>query len=1015
MQAVGRALKVRPEEWRLVSLVGALVLCLQAGQGLGDNAASALFFLRYGVDFLPFMYLLLGVSTFALTLGYSAGLGRLNHRRFFQWLILGLIGLLLAERLALARPFAALYPILWLTVSCMGMILGTFVWNLAGEVSDPRQAKRLFPLFTSAGILGSVLGNALTGLVARAIGTESLLLLYACLLGAAYILTRAITQRFFKPKPATRSRASVVAELRSGFDFVRGSRLMQLVASASVLFSVLFFSVAFPFSKVVTASFPDEAGVAGFLGLFTSITTAVTFLVSLLLANRIYARLGIVSSILILPLTYIVGFIVFAGSYSLPGGILARSLQLVVLGGIASTAWSALFNVVPSQRRGQVLAFENGVPSQIGVVLSGVLLILGDRILAPRQVLLMGLAVGMACGWIVWRMRGAYGAALLQALRAGRLEVFSSEAVGFSGLQGEAAALSVVVRALDDSKPATRIMAAEILAKIHNGSAIHPLGNRLSDGEPAVRAAVLRALGALGATTELDRIVQALGDPEPEVREQALRALALVEEKIGPALETKVRLLLQDDSTTVRKAALVTLARLGDRQLAASELTAWSKAQDPELKIAALDTYAESAAYLGEVDTVWIPDCLDDPKARVRIAACHAAAALRDAASLRLLARRLSDGQPAVRTEAAHALRRRGTPARQAIMDALASCRAGACEDALDALLPGDPETAEGLRAFARLQIPKLHQLRGQAAGLRPDGRAVAMLRDSIQQDIRAGEQRLLKVLGLIGDASAMALVREGIRNPGSESRGAALEALETLGDKALKGEVIALFESEPMRCDESTALEGILRTGDAWKRALAIRCAQDLGLREFAPKLEALRSDPESIVREAADEALAYFGEIRPMDTLQTVSTMERVLLLRDVPIFSELSAEDLQQVAKIAREEWYPAMAEVFHEGDAGDLLYIIVDGELEVVRSVNGKEEVLAIRGAGDFVGEMAIIDAASRSATLRARSDARVLGIEGETFKGILRERPEVALAVMQSLSRRLRDSTVSRAA
>lgn len=96
------------------------------------------------------------------------------------------------------------------------------------------------------------------------------------------------------------------------------------------------------------------------------------------------------------------------------------------------------------------------------------------------------------------------------------------------------------------------------------------------------------------------------------------------------------------------------------------------------------------------------------------------------------------------------------------------------------------------------------------------------------------------------------------------------------------------------------------------------------------------------------------------------------------------------------------------IFRQGDEGSLLYIIVEGELEVVRSKNGKDEVISTRSARDFVGEMAIIDAAPRSASLRAQGEVRTLAIDGETFKGILRERPEVALAVLRSLSRRLRE-------
>ena len=422
MQKLAAIFKVKPDEGRLVLLVGILFLCVQAGQGLADNAASALFFLRFGVDFLPYMYVLLGGTTVLLTTAYSAGLGRYERGRFFQGLLIG-TGLLLAlERLALARPFPLLYPIVWLTISCIGMILGTFVWNVAGEVSDARQAKRLFPLFTSAGILGSVAGNSITGPVAKWLGTENVLLLFGVLLGAAYFLTRSITTRYFQTRKPASTGTNFWSDVRAGYDFVRGSELMRLIAYASVLFSILFFAIAFPFNKVVTAAFPDEASVAGYLGLFNGITTAVTFLVSLLLANRVYSRLGIVNSVLLLPITYLFGFIVFAGMYSLSGGVIARSAQLVILFGVASTAWNALFNVVPSQKRGQVVAFQNGLPAQLGVALSGLLLILGERVLTTTQIFLMGIAVTLACGYLVWRMRKAYGDALLDALRAGRLE-----------------------------------------------------------------------------------------------------------------------------------------------------------------------------------------------------------------------------------------------------------------------------------------------------------------------------------------------------------------------------------------------------------------------------------------------------------------------------------------------------------------------------------------------------------------------------------------------------------------
>ena len=93
-------LKVRLDEGRLVILVALLFACIQAGQGLGDNAASALFLLRFGVDYLPYMYIAAGALTFVITMAYSAGLGRFEKGRFFLWIISAFAVLLILERAA---------------------------------------------------------------------------------------------------------------------------------------------------------------------------------------------------------------------------------------------------------------------------------------------------------------------------------------------------------------------------------------------------------------------------------------------------------------------------------------------------------------------------------------------------------------------------------------------------------------------------------------------------------------------------------------------------------------------------------------------------------------------------------------------------------------------------------------------------------------------------------------------------------------------------------------------------
>jgi CRP-like cAMP-binding protein len=158
--------------------------------------------------------------------------------------------------------------------------------------------------------------------------------------------------------------------------------------------------------------------------------------------------------------------------------------------------------------------------------------------------------------------------------------------------------------------------------------------------------------------------------------------------------------------------------------------------------------------------------------------------------------------------------------------------------------------------------------------------------------------------------------------------------------------------------------------------------------------------------VKQAASDALKQLDGTK-MKTLKTLSTLERILLLREVPMFGGLAPEDLEKIADIAHEQIYATGGIICREGEPGDSLFIIVSGDVQVVKSMGRQESILATRGAGEFVGEMAILDSAPRSATLRALKDVRVLSIEGDAFKSILLDRPEVAVSALRNMSARIR--------
>lgn len=105
-----------------------------------------------------------------------------------------------------------------------------------------------------------------------------------------------------------------------------------------------------------------------------------------------------------------------------------------------------------------------------------------------------------------------------------------------------------------------------------------------------------------------------------------------------------------------------------------------------------------------------------------------------------------------------------------------------------------------------------------------------------------------------------------------------------------------------------------------------------------------------------------------------------------------------------RLARD--YPANTVLFEEGQPGRDMFIVVRGEIELRRQVGDAERVLAVLPAGEFFGEMAILNGRPRSATAVARTDTRVFVIDATTFEAMLRARPEIALRIIRSLSSRL---------
>jgi len=1006
----------------MAGLVAMLFLCVQAGQGIGENAAFALFLSSINVDFLPYMYMGLGGVVFIASIVFSAGLSRFQNATVVINVLAGSAILFAVEWVAIVlfkQPFS--YPLLWLTTYGMAVVLGTLLWTAAGEVCDARQAKRLFPLFTSMGILGSVLGNLITGTIASFAGAEGLILSYAILLGTAFLLTREIAGSYFKPEVDTDVPFSLINDVRAGYDFVRNSQLFRLIAVSSILYSILFFTVDFPFSERISdAYFNDAAGLAGFKGLFTSVTTAVTFLVSLLLANRVYTRLGIVNSVLIMPLIYVAAFIIFFVSFNFWGAVGAKFGQLVILGGLAGTAWNALFNVVPAERRGQVLAFNNGVPAQIGVVLSGALILLSRRLLDTQDILLLGAFVALVTVTITIRMRSAYGDALLSALRAGRVEVFTDEEESFTGYKEDPGALQVILKTLQDPRPDTRRLAAQMLARMGSMMAVPDLVEKLSDEDASVRAASTRALADLGAKAVFHEIIFGLDDPDDSVKEETLAALPKLGVDSSPEL---IRILERMAKTRknfkVKAHAAVVLSYLGEEKSVRAMLYRMLRNKNVNKRLIALDALEHIAEYAdGQIPfrhtTILVG--LRDPSPIVRRETVHVFSLLKDVKNYDAILKALADEDVGVRRYASELLRQIWPESRAGLVRILEKMNRKALDAALDAIPPGELGFLDVLRGYIQREVSNIWYLRTLINSFTESGQVVALLVATLRHRELLSEERLIKAVGLFGNRQALDIVRKSLNAGDANTRAAALEAFETLGDPLITKEVLPILDrggvfmnDNEQKMNASIVISGLLESDDYWLRAISARVVQELNLTDYIPALRKMKSDKVPFVKHTAWSALAKMDGGAKMKTLRTLSTLDRILLMREIPMFSRLSPEDLEKIAEVAVEQLFPRQSFICHEGEHGDSLFIIVHGDVNVLKKTENDQTILAVRKDGEFVGEMAILESPSiRSATLQADTDVRMLVLDGESFKAILRDRPEVAISVLQHMSRRVRD-------
>ncbi|HXJ65491.1 MAG TPA: Npt1/Npt2 family nucleotide transporter [Actinomycetota bacterium] len=842
MSVASRVFRVQKGEGSVVALVVGLMFVFMASGTIGESGIDALFFDHLGAQALPVMYLLQGGVMLIVMFGLTGILGRLGPRRAYIAAPLVLAAMVVAERGLLVAGGGWVYRLLWVTAALATLVGGIALWGTAGAVVDTRQAKRLFPIFGAGGILGSVVGGLVTPPLASAIGTENLLFVWAGGLVVAFALTRPVLGPVrATPLRHVRSRASALRGMTQGFAFVRRSRLLVWMSIAAVLFSILFYTLYFPYAGAAAAHYPDPARLAGFFGLFWAASTAAAFLVSMLVANRLFVWAGVAAMVIVLPVLYAAAFGILLVASGFVILVAIRFVTSTWLAGVSGPGWEAMVNVVPEQRRDQTRAFLNGGPGQVGTMIAGVIALVGQNTLTVGQFALVGLGASVLTIVAAVGIRRSYAAALVDALRTGRPQVFQRSSIRAApiDLPADADSVGVLSRALRSPDVRERRLAFQLLADLPPGARPPEVADGVDDEDPLVRLAAVGALD-LSSPAARDRARSLIDDPDTSVAAAAAALnLALPD---GDRALSRIHELLGHGDQGVRRATI------------------------EQLVLAPPDQAAKLAS-----------EALDDPVADVRAAALEVVGATAPDRVLDRAAADLRDPSPAVRVAAGRALGSSGSRSLDRILEALQD--RSTAEAAIEAVrhmeLNGD---ADRVRSFVRSMADRAGRDRDLARAIPQKDDAARLLREAVLDRGRSTARAGLWAATMVERRrSEMEAAIENLDGPASQLA-VALETLDVAGDPSLLRPLLTLWEPADPASPRGDWLSLALEDEDEFIK----RCADFVHARRQGGPVSGSVATLTVIERILFLRNVSLFADLAPVD-------LERVAELVDEQGFAD------------------------------------------------------------------------------------------------------------------------------
>jgi len=821
------------------------------------------------------------------------------------------------------------------------------------------------------------------------------------------------------------------ASMKLGFEQIARTPLLRLFAVITVATIITQGLLDFIFMNELRARF-EKNELASFYAIFFGVLGGMQVLLQMFVSGRLLTRLGSAVCLMILPLAVAFGGLAYA---ILPIFWLLVSLRFgdrLLKQAFYSPSLQALYTPVPKLAKRQAMTLIKGVVSPLAFAVFGLVLLLVGAV--ELRYIAIGLVVvaGTAFVILAFKARPAYVEALRKALERRKLDHGDMVEDFAVALDGET--IGFIQRAVfEEEDEGKAVFALRLLSGARSPQVRELMFKACKHSSALVRREASILIAELERPADAPAVAKLMSDEDdPDVVSQHLVTLATLGTE---GTSGTVKWMLDDERPRVKAAATLCAFRLGlaEKQAEQSFLAlAHSDDAGPRLDLArAMHPFAHETL---------APRCqvlLQDESEKVRGAALRAAAAIcspsllidalvcfacrgpRDEAGVALAA--LGDvAVPELGRIAAHD--KAPLPLRQRVPRILASVDTDAAGQVLENLL-SDPH--EDIRLYAirslnritdnpggydrpprELMLSCIHDevligqlLAATRRGLssRIDPRQESLLTQELAHRLSHCLTRLFGLAALVEDPKMTAIIHWNIQSEDKRLNAHAIELIDTAFSREVAALVVPLVEhrtrtselakmfpdaAAELRAAVTDPVRAVISGTDQWLRTCAA-----VGWPEQA---ESLDSD--------------LYREIQTMLPL-----IEQILFLQSVPIFRELSGEELHFIAGITIEVSIPKGETLFHAGDPGDAMYLVLDGSVSI--RLDGQE--IVSMGKRDCFGEMAVLDNLPRSADAVAAEDTELLRIDAQSFDELLQEKHQIVKGIFKVLSSRLRESTARR--